>query len=203
MTAFEIRPLAFDEQGIEQWPSSDPRGGNWPVVYVLDNGGRAIVAAEEGEASKSVYVGETGNALSRLRQHLASPERGRLTDARVILDPRFNKSVCLDLESFLIRMFAGDGLYQVLNRNDGIVDPDYYDRPAYRETFRDVFEALKRDGLFARTIPEIENSDLFKLSPFKALTEGQATAVESIVEGLLQDLADGVRRSTVVQGDPG
>ena len=71
-------------------------------------------------------------------------------------------------------MLAGDGSYRVLNRNDGITEADYYDRGQYRESFLEVFDQLKRDGVFTRTIPEIENSDLFKLSPFKALTQDQA-----------------------------
>ncbi|UUZ59457.1 hypothetical protein [Nocardioides sp. B-3] len=37
--------------------------------------------------------------------------------------------------------------------------------------FTDIFDALRDDGLFEGTIKEIENSDLFKLSPFKALTK--------------------------------
>lgn len=61
--------------------------------------------------------------------------------------------------------------------NEGITDAAYFDREVYRETFRDVFEQLRGDGLSERSIPEIENDDLFfKLSPFKALTRDQAIA---------------------------
>ncbi|TFD09353.1 DNA/RNA helicase domain-containing protein [Cryobacterium sp. TMT1-66-1] len=119
------------------------------------------------------------------------------------VDATFNKSVCLDLESYLIRMLAGDGFYRVLNRNDGITEADYYDRGRYRETFREVFDELRRDGVFTRSIPEIENSDLFKLSPFKALSQDQAVAVDGILEGLFQDLEAGTDSTIVVQGDPG
>ena len=138
-----------------------------------------------------------------MRQHLDSPEKSLLTSLRVIVDPGFNKSVCLDLESYLIRMLAGDGAFRVMNRNVGITDADYFDRNRYRETFRQVFDELKDQGVFTRTIPEIENSDLFKLSPFKALTEDQAAAVEDIVEGLFDDLESAAPSTIVVQGDPG
>ncbi|WP_342746117.1 DNA/RNA helicase domain-containing protein [Diaminobutyricimonas aerilata] len=121
----------------------------------------------------------------------------------MVLDERFNKSVCLDLESYLIRMLAGDGAYCVLNRNDGITEADYYEREKYRESFRDVFEQLRNDGVFTRTIPEIENSDLFKLSPFKALTQDQAIAVEDILEGFFTDLQAETTSTIVIQGDPG
>jgi DUF2075 family protein/DNA replication protein DnaC len=138
-----------------------------------------------------------------MRQHLDSREKSHLSSIRVIVDEKFNKSVCLDLESYLIRMLAGDGVFRVLNRNDGIIDADYYDRRSYRETFREVFDELRRDGLFARSVPEIENSDLFKLSPFKALSQDQAIAVEGILEGLFEDLRSDAGSTIVIQGDPG
>ncbi|WP_319592670.1 GIY-YIG nuclease family protein [Protaetiibacter intestinalis] len=70
---------------------------------------------------------------------------------RVVIDDTFNKSACLDLESHLIRWFAGDGRYTVLNGNEGITDAAYYDREVYRQSFRDVFEQLRDEGLFARS----------------------------------------------------
>lgn len=100
-------------------------------------------------------------------------------------------------------MLAGDGPNRVLNRNNGITESKYYQREMYREGFRNIFERLKADGVFTRSIPEIENSDLFKLSPFKALTEDQATSVEQIVNGFLIDVERGAKSMIVIQGDPG
>jgi DUF2075 family protein len=202
MTSFEIARLDFERAAVRQWSRLDPRFGNWPVVYVLDNAGTEGSPGRAG-ASLDVYVGETLSAANRMAQHLESPEKDSLTTIRVIVDDTFNKSACLDLESYLIRWFAGDGAYRVLNRNDGIVDSEYYQRDSYRETFRDVFDRLKDQGVFTRTIPEIENSDLFKLSPFKALTQDQAAAVEDIVEGLFEDLETGQRSTIVIKGGPG
>ena len=62
-------------------------GENWPVVYVLNNKNKA-------------YIGETVNAARRAEQHLANPDKKRLTEIRIISDSDFNKSVILDLESF-------------------------------------------------------------------------------------------------------
>ncbi|WP_336245116.1 DNA/RNA helicase domain-containing protein [Paeniglutamicibacter quisquiliarum] len=150
-----------------------------------------------------IYVGETLNASARMNQHQASAEKADLTSLRVVVNETFNKSACLDLESFLIRLFAGEGRYQVLNRNEGVTERDYYDRDEYRKTFQEVFEDLRSEGLFQRTIPQIENSDLFKFSPFKALNHDQATAVEDILEGLFSDIESGSSGTIVVQGDPG
>lgn len=195
MTGFDIQHLLFERKTVDDWARRNPRHTNWPVVYVI--GGR--------QRTKKLYVGETTSTQKRMRQHLAGSKKDEgLDSVRVVIDERFNKSACLDLESHLIRWFHGDGQYAILNGNDGLTDAQYYDRDLYRESFRDVFEALRTEGLFTRSIPQIENSDLFKLSPFKALTDDQAIAISDIVEGLLEDLQHPDTRSTlVVQGNPG
>lgn len=191
MTDFRLERFPFASDEIRAWGASDPRHRNWPVVYVMNN-------------DREVYVGESLNAEGRMRQHLDSNDKRRLNWVRVILDTTFNKSACLDLESFLIRMFSGDGRLQVLNHNAGITDADYYERDTYRKTFDQVFERLRtQEHLFKRTLPEIINSDLFKLSPFKALNHDQAIAVEDILEGLFSDLESGAPSTVVVQGNPG
>ncbi len=195
MTPFEIERLDFSTPAVAQWAAGDERRVNWPVVYVLDSAGSS--------RQPSVYVGETVSAASRMRQHLQSPSKSGFRRVRVVIDETFNKSACLDLESHLIRWLAGDGHFIVLNGNEGIIDARYYAREQYRKNFREIFEELRSEGIFQRSIPEIENSDLFKLSPFKVLTREQAIAVEHIVESLLQDLATGNTSTSVIQGNPG
>lgn len=203
MTPFEITRLDFTPEAVGRWAPLDHRNSNWPVVYVLDDAKRSTRRVMANEKLNDIYVGESLNAAARMRQHFASPEKQHLNTIRVIVDKTFNKSVCLDLESYLIRMLAGDGSYRVLNRNDGITEADYFDRDRYRETFREVFDQLRREGVFTRSIPEIENSDLFKLSPFKALSQDQAVAIEGILEGLFEDLESGANSTIVVEGEPG
>jgi DUF2075 family protein len=200
MTSSEIQRIAFDRDAVRAWAKTDPRHRNWPVVYLLDSAGKSVHAP----GLKEVYVGETLNAEARILQHLENPDKKLLlAQFRVVLDDRYNKSACLDLESHLIRLLAGDGTYRVLNRNDGIKDSNYYDRELYRESFQQVFEQLLAEGVFSRSIPEIENSDLFKLSPYKALTTDQAVAVESILQGLFDDLEKNIGELLIVQGEPG
>ncbi|UCR89906.1 DUF2075 domain-containing protein [Mycetocola spongiae] len=190
MTGSSIRRHGFSPREIGTWAALDPYLNNWPVVYLLEN-------------KREVYVGETRNATVRMQQHLSSPEKQRLTEVRVIVNEQFNKSVCLDLESYLIQMLDGDGRYKVLNRNAGMLDSDYFDRERYRTDFDEIFDELRSAGIFTRTIPEIINSDLFKLSPFKALNSDQAAAVENILEGLFADLDAGRGGTLIVQGEPG
>lgn len=188
MTAFEIRKFSMREPLPE---NDDARLKNWPVVYALNGG-------------KKIYVGETLSATSRIRQHQASDSKRDMRLVRLLLHEHFNKSAALDLESHLIRWLAGDGKYEVINRNHGIVDADYHDREAYRGEFPEIFEALREAEIFERSIPEIENSDLFKLSPFKTLTPEQALAVEDLLRALRSSLESGTEPgSLVIQGDPG
>jgi len=193
MTSFRVERFGFTSRDVAVWGRVDPAHSNWPVVYVLDG-------------KRVAYVGETLSAASRMRQHLSSKHASGLKTARVVIDETFNKSACLDLESHLIRWLDGDDRYTILNGNHGITDADYYDRTRYSSTFDEIFEELRAAGVFQRTIQEIENSDLFKLSPFKALTPDQASAVEQIVEDLLNDLSAGgpvVHPTRVVEGYPG
>ncbi|WP_082105151.1 DUF2075 domain-containing protein [Demequina subtropica] len=186
----QIEHIDFTRRSIDAWSDPHGRHRNWPVVYTLNN-------------DRDVYVGESLNAVSRMRQHLESTEKQGLRSLRIVLDDTFNKSVCLDLESFLIRMFSGDGRFQVLNRNDGVTNAEYFDRVAYQDAFAEVFEQLRKSGLFEKRIPEIVNSDLFKLSPFKALNKDQEVVVEDIIQGLLADRASGLDSTAVVEGGPG
>lgn len=100
-------------------------------------------------------------------------------------------------------LFAGDGKFRVLNRNEGVTDADYFDRDSYRAAFAEIAEELREAGLFERSVPEIENSDLFKLSPFKALNADQAISLESLLDGLFADIAAGKQSTSVVRGEPG
>ena len=185
-----VHVLPFDDASMRLWALADSRATNWPVVYTLEGG-------------SEIYVGETLNMLARARQHFQSEERGRLERAHVVVDETFHKSACLDLESHLIRLFSGDAARTVLNRNTGIVNADYYRRPEYQARFDAIFEELRSRGLFTRSIAEIRNSDLFKLSPFKALTDDQAAATVDIVESLFHDLDAGVESTSIVRGGPG
>lgn len=190
MTSFRIERLPFDGGALQAWGQTNTRHSNWPVVYTIND-------------SKKIYVGETTSPVNRLLQHLTNPERSKMERAQIIFNETFNKSVCLDLESFLIQYFAADEQYEVTNGNRGLINSDYYDRERYRESFNGLFEELRKDGVLTRSIPDLENSDLFKFSPFKALNTEQAVAVDTIVNLLLADLRNEVDASIVVQGEPG
>jgi DUF2075 family protein len=190
MTDYKIEKFPFDSESIFFWAQAEQLGANWPVVYTLSN-------------DKEIYVGETLSAVSRLNQHLTTTKKQQLSRVQIILNKRFNKSVCLDLESQLIQYLAADGKHLVLNANSGIRDANYFDREKYQESFKELFSTMVEEGLLSRSIPEIVNSNLFKFSPFKAVTLEQAAALNGILERVVQDSKSGRESQLVVQGDPG
>jgi uncharacterized protein len=190
MTSFRIERVKLAKDELAAFSQRDPIHRDWPTVYTLND-------------ASEVYVGESLDAVGRLRQHLDGGKKSHLGEARVIVDPTFNKSACLDLESYLIGLFSGEGRYKVLNVQASSGTGNYYQRDTYRERFHEIFAKLRSEGLFSTSIEEIENSDLYKLSPFKSLTAEQGNAVVSITEGLLSALNGGPTGSMVIEGGPG
>lgn len=144
-------------------------GSNWPIVYIINNKNEA-------------YIGETVNASRRIDQHLQVRQRRRLTEIRIISDKNFNKSVALDLESFLIKYMASDGKYVLQNGNGGIHDHEYFNRQTYRDEFRKIWDELRKQGVTSKTLNEIENSEIYKYSPYKSLGVEQMDVVIRILK---------------------
>ncbi len=190
MTSFRIEKVKLTKGELVSFSQRDPNHRDWPVVYTLND-------------ASEVYVGESLDAVGRLRQHLDGGKKSHLGEARVIVDTTFNKSACLDLESYLIGLFSGEGRFKVLNVQASSGTGNYYQRDSYRERFHEIFTKLRSEGLFSTSIEEIENSDLYKLSPFKSLTDDQGDAVVAITEGLLSALDGGPSGSMVIEGGPG
>lgn len=190
MTSFRIESFRLAKSDLTFFSRRDPSHRDWPVVYTLND-------------ASEVYVGESLDAAGRLRQHLDGRKKSHLGEARVIVDATFNKSACLDLEAYLIGLFSGEGRYKVLNVQASSGTGNYYQRDSYRERFQEIFSRLRSEGLFSSSIEEIENSDLYKLSPFKSLTDDQGDAVVAVTQSLLSALNGAPGGSLVIEGGPG
>lgn len=186
----EIEEIPFDSDGLRTHPDPTGRLSNWPAVYAISN-------------ARQVYVGETGNALLRMAQHRRDERKQDLEVARILLDDTFHRSACYDLESLLIQWFYSDGKYSVINANDGHRNAEYPGRAGFQPRFRSIFEALREKGLFRHSLAEIENSDFFKLSPFKALVPDQERAILEILKALFADVEQRRSATMVVSGNPG
>lgn len=190
MTDFEIKRFKFSPEEIELQSQLYSRIKNWPVVYTISDSNR-------------IYVGESTSAANRLSQHKKNPKKANLEVAQVVLHERFHISATKDLEARLINYFHGDNKYKVENEAPGLRDADYFDKSSYAQIFEQIFEELRSQGMFTRTLKQIENENLFKFSPFKALNDDQAIAIEGILECVLGDERTGTNNEIVVQGGPG
>lgn len=159
---------------------------NWPMLYILENGRQA-------------YIGESSHVKTRMTQHSSIEEKRIFDKVHFIYSKLFNQSVTFDYESKLIQYIAADELYEVTNKNKGIADKQYYQKQEYDEKFATLWRKLQREKLVKHSIEEIENSDLFKYSPYKELNDSQRQAVEDIVQKLKEGTVDKV----VVNGMPG
>ena len=190
MSDFRIEKYRFSNSVVDSLDSHYEQ--NWPVVYQIRN-------------NSEIYIGETTNLKSRMKQHLDNDEKASLRNGvfNVVFDETFNKSVALDLESYLIQYFSGDGKLKVLNRNDGMCDRDYYNRSRYRQTFERIWERLRDLGVANKTISEINNSELFKFSPYKNLNFEQLDVVTEIVQNIEQSIKAKRKSLSIVDGDAG
>lgn len=159
---------------------------NWPMLYILENG-------------KQAYIGESTHARTRMIQHSSVEEKKIFDKVHFIYSKLFNQSVTFDYESKLIQYIVADELFQVTNKNSGIADKQYYNKKQYDEKFEVLWRKLQKEKLVKHSIEEIENSDLFKYSPYKELNDCQRKAVEDI----LTKINEGSLKRVVVNGMPG
>lgn len=190
--SFQIKNYSFDQSTINNLATADHLEENWPVVYQIYN-------------NQQIYIGETTNLKNRMNQHLANAEKSSLKHGslKVVFDETFNKSAALDLESYLIQYFSGDGKFRVLNRNDGMCDRDYYGRENYRKTFEEIWNRLRELKIADKTISEINNSELFKFSPYKNLNFEQLNVVTEIVQNIDEAITSNTKSLSIIDGDAG
>lgn len=180
-----ITTLEFNKAKFEEIKTLN-FGYNWPVVYLIENG-------------KELYIGETVNVYVRSNQHYEKPEKRKLDNIHIINDEEYNKSATLDIESSLIQYVSADGKFVLQNGNNGLKNHNYFDRQKYQAKFEIIWESLKQMKLVQNDLDQIRNSDLFKYSPYKALTIDQKMVADELIGGL----KSGQDRTYIINGAPG
>jgi DUF2075 family protein len=189
MKNFSISHYAFNNELEKNILDNHRDYLTWPLVYFLND-----------NTSKDAYVGETTDVLNRMKTHSKTERKSKLSTVNLIVSDFFNKSATLDLESNLIRYIAADGQYKLQNGNLGIANHKYYQqKELYWELFKNIWDELRSMGIARHSLDHINNSDLFKYSPYKSLSKEQVKSLKLILNCLLDDSA----KVSLIQGGAG
>ena len=172
-----INKYEFNSHIFDEFQNLHSAKDLWPIVYILSDG-----------RVKQAYVGETTDTYARIANHLKSETKSKLTAVHLITSEKFNKSATLDIESNLIKYISGDGEYKLLNANVGLANHNYYQKKElYWDLFKSIWEKLRSEGITKHSIDYIDNSDLFKYSPYKSLSTEQRHGLLVIIKCLLNN----------------
>lgn len=181
----KIKSFPFAENKLNDIKNFE-YGKNWPVVYIIEN-------------SREAYVGETIRTYNRTKEHLENPIRKSLKNIHLITDDEYNVSATLDIESWLIQYLAAEGTFLLQNGNDGLKNHNYFDKEKYKAKFELIWNELIEKSLVKKDLIQVRNSDLFKYSPYKSLTDDQLMVAKELFENIKADL----NKTFVINGKPG
>jgi DUF2075 family protein/predicted GIY-YIG superfamily endonuclease len=185
----EVKRYDFNTNLFNEFQNLHYAKDLWPVVYILSDG-----------TVKEAYVGETTDTYSRMNSHLKNSTKNKLTAVHLITSQKFNKSATLDIESNLIKYISGDGQYKLINGNIGLANHNYYQKKEiYWDIFKSIWDKLRAEGVSKHSIEHIDNSDLFKYSPYKTLTSEQRSGLLVIINNLLKN----DYRNIIIKGGAG
>ncbi len=174
---FSIKKFDFDSSLVSEFNNIHYVKDLWPIVYILSDGN-----------VNEAYVGETTDAYARMCSHLKNNIKNKLSAVHLISSEKFNKSATLDIESNLIKYISGDGQYKLINGNIGLANHNYYQKKEiYWDIFKSIWDNLRSVGIAKHPIDYIDNSDLFKYSPYKTLTSEQKFGLLVIMRNLLNN----------------
>jgi uncharacterized protein len=172
---FIFRQYEFNNKVLNEFEHFFHAKNLWPVVYILSD-----------SKAKEAYVGETTDAFARMSTHLTSDKKN-FTALQIFANVQFNKSATLDIESNLIKYLSGDGNFKLHNGNIGLSNHNYYQKEeVYGDIFKSIWNRLLSDGFARNSLKHIDNSDLFKYSPYKSLTKEQKEGLVTIIKSILQ-----------------
>lgn len=172
---------------VEHLDLADNRLLDWPMVYILAN-------------DREAYVGQTTSVVRRMAQHGDNPEKRAFNRVNIIYNAESNMSVVTDYESRLIRYMSADGRYVLTNKNEGISEANYFSKAEYDKMFEALWAELRDMELADHTIAQIEESEVFKYSPYKSLNADQRAALSKIMTAVRTDTDSA---PIVVEGLPG
>ena len=83
----QINKYAFSKAGSAEYVLNTYMNNSWPIVYIIKD-----------DKLAEAYIGESTNAINRMKNHLANEDRNKLGELLIISCDKFNKSAVLDIE---------------------------------------------------------------------------------------------------------
>lgn len=172
--ALKLTYMPFDKATFGDIRAS--KFNDYPVVYIL----------HRKNSKPTAYIGESVHIINRLRSHLKDPEKNKkLNEAIVIEHNQFNRSATYNIETNLINYFIADQKYMLLNKSQ-ITSPishNYYKKHRYDyEIFGELWQELMDKKIVSQSLETLNNKDIFKLSPYKELSESQLVLKQKIID---------------------
>lgn len=164
---------------------------DYPTVY--------LIYKKDKRGQYNVYVGETNNIRQRTKQHLIEDPKTREdweafrsekgVNMIVIGHDQFNKSLTLDIENKMMLYMSGVSSVKKLNNRRENDQNKYYTEEVRDNIFSKVWQELRKlEGNLFPLERIIQDSALFKASPFHKLTSEQIQAKDLILERLMTSL---------------
>lgn len=145
---------------------------DYPLVYLLRN-------------KRNIYIGETSNLKSRMYDHYKKVGNTKFNELDVIYHPKFNKSATYNIETNLIHHISSDsGVLRTTNESQTKIKQthNYYEKRFFhKELFEYIWDNLREKELVIDSIDEIQDKDIYKISPYTLLNEEQMSVREKIV----------------------
>ena len=179
---------------------------NYPTVYIIN---------EKNQTKYSVYVGETTDITRRTIQHLIDDPKHRedwqrlsqSKDAKMFIigHDHFNKSLTLDIENQLMLYLSSvDKIKTIYNRRTNQQN-QYYTSGDMQDIFSKIWRQLrKKDPDLFPLERIIQDSAIFKASPFHKLSNEQVRTKNFIYQRVLEALKTDLQGQLIfVNGEAG
>ena len=177
MSEFKLKELDFRIASLSEDVLAEEYIKDYPITYIIKN-------------NKSAYIGETTNAKARIKSHLTNSDRKKLEKILLIGHKKFNQSATYNIETNLINYFLADQKYEIQNKSQIRQKSihNYYNKDFYnKELFEKLWIELRKQNIVDGTTDELKNKDIYKLSPFKQLSEEQLELKEEILDFCLKN----------------
>ncbi|MDV2583334.1 DUF2075 domain-containing protein [Alkalibacillus haloalkaliphilus] len=168
---------------------------NYPIVYILYN-----------SKKPTAYIGQTVHVNRRLQDHLSNPKRKVHEQTILIGHEKFNQSATYNIETNLINYFIADNHYKLQNVSQTTNKKmhNYYQKELYdKKIFHQIWEKLREEEIAQNTIEDLQNKDIYKISPYKELSEQQLEVKEKVIQFCNENAKKAGQHVFIVEGDSG